>query len=89
MNFRHTCTAVVAASFFTFSALACGPAFLTAPPAHAQAAARLRQAYREQQSRPPVDEVVYRDLADYDRIFGLDEQVDADGHYVDTVERAG
>ena len=44
MNFRHTCTAVVAASFFTFSALACGPAFLTAPPAHAQAASTHRAA---------------------------------------------
>ncbi|WP_083279054.1 HtaA domain-containing protein [Corynebacterium sp. HMSC30G07] len=44
MNFRHTCTAVVAASFFTFSALACGPAFLAAPPAHAQAASTHRAA---------------------------------------------
>lgn len=49
-------------------------------PAHATAAARLRAAHRTL-PRPKVDALVeHRDLADYDRIFGLDlEPVDAEG----------
>ena len=46
-------------------------------PAHAAAAARLRQAYRERPSNPSGDEVAYRDLADYDRMFGLDDMGEA------------
>jgi transposase len=45
-------------------------------PAHAEAAARLRQAYRERPPTPRVDEVALRDLADYDRLFGLDDPAD-------------
>ena len=56
-------------------------------PAHAKAAARLRQAYREPTKPVSADEVAYRDLADYDRLFGLTEQAEdrADG----IVEKAG
>ncbi|GAC1345938.1 MAG: IS21-like element ISMbo1 family transposase [Candidatus Dormibacteria bacterium] len=52
-------------------------------PAHADAAARLRQAYRERPSAPSVEEVAVRDLSDYDRLFGLDDPAD------DTIEQAG
>jgi transposase len=48
---------------------------------HAQAAARLRQAYRERPSSSAASgasEVVYRDLADYDRVFGLSSNDDGD-----------
>ena len=51
-------------------------------PAHVQAAARLRQAYREQPSAPSLEEVAVRDLSDYDRMFGLDDDDDA-------IEQAG
>ncbi|MCD2191770.1 IS21 family transposase [Actinomycetospora soli] len=40
--------------------------------AHAQAAARLREAYRHQLAPPADTEVAYRDLADYDRLFDID-----------------
>ena len=52
-------------------------------PAHADAAARLRQAYREQPSAPSAEEVAVRDLSVYDRLFGLDDTAD------DTIEQAG
>ena len=50
---------------------------------HAQAAARLRQAYRERSAAPSGGEVAYRDLADYDRMFGLDDPAG------DIIEQAG
>ena len=52
-------------------------------PAHADAAARLRQAYREQPAAPSDEEVAVRDLSDYDRMFGLDDALD------DAIEQAG
>lgn len=42
MNFRNICAAVVASSFFTFSAVTCSPAFLPPPLAHAQSVATHR-----------------------------------------------
>jgi transposase len=57
-------------------------------PAHAQAAARLRQAYREQPSAPSLEEVAVRDLSDYDRMFGLDDDDDDDDDG-DAIEQAG
>ncbi len=42
-------------------------------PAHAVAAARLREAYRRQESAPTETDVAYRDLADHDRLFDLDQ----------------
>jgi transposase len=42
-------------------------------PAHADAAARLRQAYRERPAAPSREDVARRDLTDYDRMFGLDD----------------
>lgn len=44
-------------------------------PDHADAAAALRQAHRERPAPPAHDEVAYRDLADYDRLFGLDSDM--------------
>ena len=52
-------------------------------PAHADAAARLRQAYREQPAAPPGDEVAVRDLSVYDRMFGLDDALNG------VIEQAG
>ena len=52
-------------------------------PAHDDAAARLRQAYRERASAQSVEEVAVRDPSDYDRMFGLDDHAD------DTIEQAG
>jgi transposase len=46
-------------------------------PAHAEAAARLRQAYRERPAVPSGEEVAYRDLSVYDRLFGLDDMGEA------------
>ncbi len=40
-------------------------------PAHVTAAAALRHAYQQPRSRPEVDDLV-RDLADYDKAFGID-----------------
>jgi hypothetical protein len=42
-------------------------------PAHAAAAATLRQARQQLPTAPAATAVEYRDLADYDRILGLDE----------------
>jgi len=44
-------------------------------PDHRQAAAALRAARNLPTPRPALDEVQHRALADYDRAFGLDEQV--------------
>ena len=40
-------------------------------PAHVTAAAGLRRAYQQPRSRSEVDDLV-RDLADYDKAFGID-----------------
>ena len=51
-------------------------------PEHARAAATLRQARHDQPAPTSHAEVAYRDLADYDRLFGLDDShasID-DGH---------
>ena len=40
-------------------------------PAHVTAAAALRHAYQHPRTRPEVDDLV-RDLADYDKAFGID-----------------
>jgi hypothetical protein len=45
-------------------------------PAHLETARRLRREFREPRSQPP-DSDLFRDLADYDRAFGL---ITADGH---------
>jgi transposase len=42
-------------------------------PEHARAAATLRQARHDQPAPTSHDEVAYRDLADYDRLFDLDD----------------
>jgi hypothetical protein len=39
----------------------------------------LRQAYRERPGVPSGGEVAYRDLADYDRLFGLDDAIEQAG----------
>ena len=43
---------------------------------HAQAAAALRAAHRERVRRPVETDVAVRELADYDRIFGLQDDLD-------------
>ena len=45
-------------------------------PGHLETARRLRREFREPRSQPP-DKDLFRDLADYDRAFGL---ITADGH---------
>jgi hypothetical protein len=48
-------------------------------PAHVQAAAVLRRAYQQRGQVPLVDEPeLYRDLADYDRAFGLETSISTD-----------
>jgi transposase len=44
-------------------------------PDHAAAAAALRQAHRERPAPPTHDQIAYRDLTDYDRLFGLDDDM--------------
>ncbi len=44
-------------------------------PAHRDAAAALRAARRVVEPRPATEDVQHRALTDYDRAFGLDEQV--------------
>ncbi|MDD7969463.1 IS21 family transposase [Actinomycetospora lemnae] len=46
-------------------------------PVHADAAAWLRHARRDQPVAAAHDEVAYRDLGDYDRLFGLVDDLDA------------
>jgi transposase len=55
---------------------------------HAEAAARLRAIHQRPAKPSPVTEVAHRDLADYDRIFGLDDEHDASARDAAPTERA-
>jgi transposase len=48
-------------------------------PAHVVAAKVLREQYQQPRPVPPADDALVRDLADYDRAFGLIDAVTSDG----------